>query len=172
MLGRPHGAARTVLPILEDQPQAKLNLPTVGSGPCDPTDGGAVGKTRGLAATRIRTRRPISGTGDRPAGGAAEDTAIHGPEVGAVEEVEELRPELKLHPFHQICVLEQGKVKGGDPRADQGIACHIAVEARILNDKGRGIEVFVRVPAVTQDRVVAGPRPEIGFVRIRALPIP
>ena len=67
--------------------------------------------------------------------GTLDNTVVNPPEVGPVEEVEKLCPELQFHILSQIEILEPRKVEGVDSGANDGIASHGTMGAWFVKDE-------------------------------------
>ncbi len=153
---------------LEDQPQPQLNLPGGGPRAGDATGSWSQGGADKLVAAAIWTGRSKDTAGNRFGSavwgnvGRAEEADIRCSEVGPVEQVEELGPELQRHFLGQHRVLEQREVKGGHSRTNQRVASQIAVKTGILQGEGGVVEVLVWIPALVENRVVADPRLQAG----------
>jgi len=92
-------------------------------------------------------------------------------EIGAIQDVEELRSELQVMLLAEVNVLLEGKVHRQDTRHLQGIpsqiaqisgaagtrACDAGLVATLKNLKLRGIEVKVGIAAISQDRTAVAP---------------
>ena len=68
-------------------------------------------------------------------------------EIGAVQEVEDLQPELNVLAFMQACIFQDGQVPRCKTWANQRISPKIAVESAVIwrSDKRVGIEPLIRI---------------------------
>ena len=58
------------------------------------------------------------GTGRRRNAGRSKDNGIRQVEIGAVEQVENLRAELQIQALTNASVFQRGKIPGGQARSD------------------------------------------------------
>src|SRR5579864_1681214 len=63
-------------------------------------------------------------------------------EVGAIEEIKNLRPELQVQPFENVRLFKYGKIPGRQARADVRVSSDVAEEAAVIrwSDKSVGIK--------------------------------
>src|SRR2546422_5593576 len=93
--------------------QSKLNLPRGGGGARNQTCCGRLHRGR-------RSRRQHM------------SDEIRSIEIGAVQEVEDLQPELKVLAFMQACIFQDGQVPRCKVWANQRISPRIAVESAVV----------------------------------------
>src|SRR3990172_8648394 len=97
--------------VLEGEPQSKLNLPRTGPG-----------------------RPNLSNVGIHPERSAAELKGICGgnAEIGAIEQVEELRSELQPVFFRQLKALVQRKIYRRHARTNQGVPTEVSEPSYLI----------------------------------------
>ena len=127
-------ALHTALPVSERELERQLNLPHRRAGLQGPNSSrSGIDPALGISASRNCT--PRAGVNEHiaravccksPASAGNPRLTLFESEVRAVEDVEELRPELQGFSFSYSEVLEDGEVRADQPRPDQGLATEVA----------------------------------------------
>src|SRR5690349_17992636 len=118
-----HCAGLAVPSLLPEQLQSELDLARRGRR--------ARNRSRGSGKAR-----QICGRGRR------EDDEVRSVEISAVQEIEDLSPELDAKPLANSCFLQNGKVPCGEPWTCVGVPAGVAKESAVgrRRDKGGWIE--------------------------------